>query len=64
MAGPVSALLVVRTDIAPAVYELDDLAAVHSPAFAERRGWGPFKPHVTNNNAAIYVLLTTKVEGA
>jgi hypothetical protein len=29
-----------------AVYELDGPAALHSPEFASRRGWGPFAPHV------------------
>jgi hypothetical protein len=112
VAGPIPALLVVRTDIAPeqeeafnrwydevhlpeivevpgvcsgrryrlaegdelfpgdgipsylAVYELDDAAAVRSPEFAERRGWGPFESHVANNKAAVYVLLKTELGGS
>jgi len=45
-----------------AIYELDDPSAVRSAEFAERRGWGPFASQVTNNKAALYVLLRAENE--
>lgn len=42
-----------------AVYELEDRDVVHTPEFADARGWGPLRPHVANNKGALYVLLTS-----
>jgi hypothetical protein len=40
-----------------ALYELEDADAVAGAAFASRRGWGEFRPSVSNNRAAVYEFL-------
>jgi hypothetical protein len=43
-----------------AIYELESAEVVQSDAFAERRGWGPFKPFVSNNRAVVYELIASE----